>query len=388
MTYTDDVAKVLSAIEPVPQRDAVNKESERFYVVRTAWARQLILYYPVVVTVLLFVDGIAFQGRQILYDLFRVTGYIAVAIASIFFLRLFIETPETLKRLWNSGALKESQADPPDSTAYIQFIRDSENNLNSSWGWLLAFAGLVYYVALFSDVMAIQSIGGVVRFGLAALTWIVLGMIVWRLLIIGYMVSMIPRKFNLTVRPAHPDQSGGLQPLGDLCFANALVVIVPVIYFAAWIVVLAYPRLLTFYPQLADFKPYLEGGLIQGGLFALTLLGLIVFFLPIMEIRRYMVRQRQVHQQRLDDLARRIDEINQRLINSAELTEPSEVQKQLDTLKWMRQIYQENKFFPVWPFNRDLALKLTASQVVPLLSLTGIGKPVLDVVGNLMGLLH
>jgi hypothetical protein len=263
--------------------------------------------------------------------------------------------------------------------------------LNGRWGWLLSLAGVIYYLVSFSGIKEISSIEeGVIRVGTAVLAWFVLGLIVWRLLIIVYMVSMISHKFKLVVRPAHPDQSGGLQPMGDLCFSNALVVIVPVICFAAWIIILSSPVLRNSYPQLAQYDTYTEGkvGTIQGGLFSLTLLGLIVFFLPIMEIRRYMVRQRQVYQERLDDLARQIDEINQRLINSAELNEPSEVQKQLDTLKWMRQVYQENKSFPVWPFNRDLALKLTASQVVPLLSLTGIGKPVLDVVGNLTGLLH
>jgi hypothetical protein len=368
------------------QRGAVDDALEHFSIVRNVWVRQLILCFPFAVFIILTIDGIVFHGSEILFDWFRVTGYVTVAIASIFFLRLYVEVPRTLSRLWHSGAIRESLSSPPKPHAYLQFIHGFENNMNNRWGWLISLVGLAYYLVYYSGILAIKSWGDVIRLALAIFMWLVLGIVIWRLLTVAYMTSMIPRKFNLIIRSAHPDQSGGLKPLGDLCFANALVIIVPVICFAVWFIIFAYPGILNTFPQLAWLSGWF--GVIQGSLFALILLGLVVFFLPIMEIHRQMVRQSQIHQQCLDDLGRHIDETNQRLIDSAELPEPAEVQKQIDALKLMHQVYDNNKFCPEWPFNREIALKLTLSQIPGLLGVSGISKPIIDVVVNILNVLQ
>jgi hypothetical protein len=101
-----------------------------------------------------------------------------------------------------------------------------------------------------------------------------------------------------------------------------------------------------------------------------------------------MLLQRQRHHQRLDALTRRMSAINQELLELPQGLEAGEAQKRLDQLKWMRQVYEENRRCPTWPFDRDIALKLTTSQVVPLLSLTGLGKPLLDLVGSVVNFLQ
>ena len=46
-------------------------------------------------------------------------------------------------------------------------------------------------------------------------------------------------RFDVDVRPTHPDKCGGLKPLGDLYFANAWIVLLAGLFVAVWVLILS-----------------------------------------------------------------------------------------------------------------------------------------------------
>ncbi len=76
------------------------------------------------------------------------------------------------------------------------------------------------------------------------------------------------------------------------------------------------------------------------------------------------------------------------MLNHAHELEPEESEKMAKKLELMQQTYQQNKDYPVWPFNYEILKKLALSQTVQVLSLTGLGKPILDAVKIVVDLLN
>jgi hypothetical protein len=366
---------------------------EDFQVVRNVWLRRLLRFYPVLLAVILLLDLFLFRGRLLLLDLTRLTSYLSVAVAAMFFVQLYDRVPATLRALWDRRVLF-TDGTPARPEVYAGFIQASERSLNHRAAWLAGGVALAIGAAVvwYGDPPQLDQLDIWIRVGLSSLSYFMDGVALWRLLAVGYMVMRLAREFELVVQPAHPDKSGGLQPLGDLCFANARVLLGPVVFIAGMLIALQSPELLTAYPtlneQAAPYAPLFQRGIIQGVLLLLLLAELVAFFLPLYDIHQDMLLQRQRHHQRLDALTRRMSAINQELLELPQGLEAGEAQKRLDQLKWMRQVYEENRRCPTWPFDRDIALKLTTSQVVPLLSLTGLGKPLLDLVGSVVNFLQ
>lgn len=377
-----------------PQQIPVNLSN--FQLVRSSFWRYIIAGYPYLIGVVLVLDVILFGGRFFLTDAPRTSGYICAAVATLFFVRLYNLVPEALQTLWNRGVLMSGEDGQTSEMAYVRFVEEFETRLNNRGGILFGLGvlpvGLTLFYWAFTQFSLETWLGAMLRMILGPLSTFLAGLILWRLIVIAYETSRIPHLFRLLVQPAHPDQSGGLEPLGKLCLNNALVVIGPVLYFVGWVVVLSLPDVLHSYPrieaQVQVFEIYFKTGLIQVGLLGLLVAELLVFFLPLVEIHQEMKRQQLRHQQHLDKLARRIDRINQELLQLVFGDDSTDPQKSLETLKWLRQVYQENKQFPTWPFNFEIALKLTTSVGVPFLSLTGISKPILEVIGNLLSLVQ
>jgi hypothetical protein len=378
-----DIGESPEGVELEPQDHQVAEALQNFRVVRNRLVRQTFALYPLLIVFVLILDALFFQGRLIVYDLVRLTGYIAVAVAAVLFVGLYDKVPETLRTIWDRGVIQSDSKNASIVENYTRFISELELALNNRAGWLLAGVPVVLYVLLYSGLVEI-SLGSLIRVALAVLNWFLLGVATWRLLVVGYMVSCIPFKFNIAVQSPHPDRAGGLLPLGELCFANALVIIAPTIFLAGWIIILSSPQALAARPDFEYFKGYLQSGLLYLGLAVLIVVGITAFFLPLYQIHREMIHQRVQYQKKLDNLTRQMDEFARTLLDQANSLDYATAQKQVDALKSLRQIYQDSDEFPVWPFNRNIALKLTLSQVIPLLSLAGVHPPppIMDMLGN------
>jgi hypothetical protein len=210
-----------------------------------------------------------------------------------------------------------------------------------------------------------------------------LAVALWRLIVTGYWVSQISRRFTVVVQRAHPDGSGGMQPLGELCFRCALVFIGPAFFLVGWIIVFSIPDLASKLPATIPSGDKILPALILG--LSVELAAVIaVFLLPLLGVHGEMSRQRDQHFEYLGEFARRIQDINSKLLQTAGQTNLAEIQKQMETLKGMRQVYEESKTFPVWPFGRRIALTITVSQIVAFLSTLGVSKPITDLMQNVL----
>src|SRR6266704_1302112 len=61
-----------------------------------------------------------------------------------------------------------------------------------------------------------------------------LGVSSWTMLVTGFYLRTVTNRFHLHVEPGHPDNCGGLRPLGRFCFSMALPILVGVVFFAIY----------------------------------------------------------------------------------------------------------------------------------------------------------
>jgi hypothetical protein len=65
--------------------------------------------------------------------------------------------------------------------------------------------------------------------------------------------------------------------------------------------------------------------------------------------------------------------------------EPSALDEELERLS---KVYEENKEYPTWPFNYRILIAFITSQAVPLLGLTGIGQPTINIIRSLLDFIN
>lgn len=374
----------------------VSQATASFRVFRNLLLREVFRFFPVFLATLLVLDWSVFQGQLILTNLPRLTSAGSFAIGVLLYLRLYGKVPDALKTLWDRRVLFGDDNHPVGAEAYVKFLKTFEDALNAHAGVLFGFLVLAAAAILLFRERVVSGadtwIGTAILIILASVSWFLTGIGFWRLMVITFKLRELSHRFKIRVQPAHPDKSGGLQPLGDLCLANALTVLFPIIYVVSWIVLFSSPSFVASYPQIAsqlrDYEPMYRLGFFQIGLIFLLASELVIFFWPILDAHREMVRQRVQYQERLDRLAKEIDDNTQLLLDPWKQEDLKTVQQLLETRQSMLQVYQDNREFPLWPFDRLTRLKLTSAQVLPLLSVVGAGKPILDLVAAFLAYLQ
>jgi hypothetical protein len=190
-----------------------------------------------------------------------ITGIFTAATAIFTFNVLLRQIPKVLATLWirdiihcKSSAIHidfENHVSSGDELtpaqgikvekAYLIFINNLETQLNHPRQWLMG-AGFAILVLTWSSTyefegarkaLGILSYGGLIVQPLAA---VAIGIMAWRMLVVAVNVWQLARKFDLALKLGHPDRCGGLEPLGDLCLWNALVVSVAGIFLGGWLI--------------------------------------------------------------------------------------------------------------------------------------------------------
>jgi hypothetical protein len=384
-----------------PASDSVAQALGTFQVVRSRVLRWVLRLLPW--AILPYV--IAVVGAR---DPMYTSGIVAAALALFVFQFLVQRIPETLGTLWNRNIIAAKpttvldDANPieealnstanslnpaPPEKQYRTFIHDFEGLLNHSGQWamvvffaLLGFASFPYEAgglkAFIEDLRGWHSWRLWYELFVEPFTGFILGLVVWRMIIIGVQVWRLGKKFDLTPQPGHPDRCGGLESLGNLCLWNALLVTIPGVYLGGWIILGPSTEYGDFYTPL--FSKLL---LVPMALAAIS------FFLPLWSVHQAMVAKRAVLRQQLDQLAQSISHLAREMLDRADELEPEEGEKMAKKLELMQQIYQQNKHYPVWPFNLGILVKFMTSQAVPLLGLTGLGQPILKAITALIAFL-
>ena len=293
------------------------------------------------------------------------------------------------------GLAKSDPNAQPDSALvrqYADFMRGVESSLNH-WGSYVL--GIVF--AVLGVIRFPYEAGGVSQFLEYLSTWstierlevvfegligFVLGLMAWRMLFTALQVSELDNRFDLNIKFEHPDAAGGMEPLGNLCLWNALILTIAGIFFGIWLII--GPR----FPQYLDEN----GRFFYNNLYYTLLLLPIIFapisfLLPLWSIHRLMVEKSVALKRDLDNLGESIDRLGRELLTSADELDPEVAQKKIKSLELMQQLYKSNQNIPLWPLNLSLLGKFMTAEVVPLLGLTGLGQPLLKVVDALTKLL-
>jgi hypothetical protein len=410
---TGEISQVELASGPesessAPRIDPVLARLKSFQSIRGRVLRFVVLALPYAALLLLL--GAFLAGADPMF----LTGMLAAAAAGFLFQALLRQIPAVLERLWKRQAiavpahtagstapLVESLLNrlpswlgspnpnqkgdlPREVTArYLYFIERFEKALNHRFSWIFAgvLTGIMYVsfsIRLYrsSDWWAhlidwpVAVVQGAdwpyLAFAGSQLVFaFVLGLLLWRMAVAAHKIYQLGNIFDLKLQVSHPDNCGGLRPLGDLCLTNALILTTPAIFLASWLAVIpAYGPFSVRYSSYVSFYYVL--------LWIVVVLALIAFVQPLYGVHLAMVRERFRLQAPLDEVEQRIALLTQRLLEQARNANTEQLDDFRKQLGALREIYELNAHVPVWPFDGKVLGRFSLAQFIPLLSLTGV----------------
>jgi hypothetical protein len=185
------------------------------------------------------------------------------------------------------------------------------------------------------------------------------------MVMVGWEVSMLPMRYNINVLVTHPDRCGGLSPIGNLCLLNALIIAVAGIHLGGWSL---------FSPNY----PYTQLIIVPLGL------SIFAFVLPMLTIHEAMEREKQDFQTQLDELSHRINHEDRQLLEAGDYIDPARGEKWLSQIELMSKLFDQHRSIPTWPVNWAIFGKFLAAEAIPILSLFGTSKSILDIVKGLV----
>ena len=385
--------------------------------VRGQWLPKFLKVLPWMALIVAFV--VLFPGNIVRAEGPEIfgTAVITVVVVLFAFQTLLARVPETFAALWRrklilartdrletEPAPEEKQHSIPQEQAerYLAYLNEFETLLNDrrgQWGMVIAFVLLVnLWLGFLNFRFWDHLLHGEV--GLLRLAELVFDMAVaalispmaWRLVIIGLQIWRLPDKFDLRVQFEHPDQSGGLEPLGNLCLWNVLIISLPLVFLGGWLLIARSDTSgFSFHnsPSWVSIEGQADAyaDVYTKLLWALVPFSIIGFILPLWNTHRVMVAKRQKLLAQLDEHIENItNEWNAAVEKIGNLT-TEEGSEKLARLEFARQIYQRQKRLPVWPFNLNIFLKFASTQVIPLLSLTSLGPGVIKILSALLDLI-
>lgn len=370
--------------------DAVSRRLATFEVIRSKRLRQVVGAMPALLALILLYDLLigldGLIGRQAFAgDWFRISFAIAIILEFLVINKVFAEVPRTLAITWRRNLIAApSGSEQPAAERFSAFLDRFEALLNNRAYALVV--GLVVSLAILRGTYPFVYRGAYGAFPdtispivyAESFLGFFFGLFAWRYMVIAWMIGRLANDFKVTMQAQHPDRCGGLEPLGNLCLWNALILVIPAIILALWLGVATLPAYAFFELWSPLFRQYLM---------LLTVLSIFFFFYPLGKIHRRMVEERGRLMEELDALTARADAILGRLRNEVDTLPAEQSDEYLERLATFRKVFEENAEIPAWPFDWRIALKFSVAQVVPLLSLFGLGQPLVNVIQSILGAL-
>jgi hypothetical protein len=252
------------------------------------------------------------------------------------------------------------------SEEYTSFLNAYQDKLLSSYRYIVIGIAVITSVALLSFMLRayIASPFSLLLFCILPGSIILgyfLGVSSWTMLVTGHYLRTVTTRFDLHIEPGHPDNCGGLRPLGRFCFSMALPILVGVVFFAIYAIGdNLYPTLLPHVPDTIRL------GAGAGLLVFDVPLAALAFFFPLWGIHLEMVRQKELYEERF---AARLAKMRQRLWSSIDtdaFDEARTIRRQINILQLLD---PDTLDYPTWPFSRRLLALYLIPQLLPIVSL-------------------
>jgi hypothetical protein len=183
------------------------------------------------------------------------------------------------------------------------------------------------------------------------------GSFVWMLIVLGKTISKIPEEFEIHVHASHPDRSGGLRRLGEICLDMAIPLLVFAVILVAWA------------SYIVIVKGQLEDTVGVFSIFGLVIIFVIasfVFFAPIWSIHDAMQLAKSHYQ---DKLGQELQGVEERLEITVHDIDSDKLDKLLKEHETLQRLGNTARHYPVWPFDTAIFLALILPQVVSIGSL-------------------
>jgi hypothetical protein len=277
-----------------------------------------------------------------------------------------------------------------DEANYETYIKKIDHTLNSRMQWIFALLGgllmfLKYVIAYYRDshgwygllafakflndhyVSGLPFTGdfhekspSAVLLAIEPILGFLLGLIAWRMFVLGVSVWRLGSQYALSMNILHPDRCGGLAGIGNMCLWNAFALAGPGLYCGFWI------EFGSTFGYGDKWNEYLWGIMA-----VLAFLACGSFFLPLWGIHKQMLQKRNELFRDWEKVHPGINELMRSLIpkeSKLTLDESSDIAKQLKQLEELSAYYQK---MPLWPFNAEIISKLALSQVGAVIAFVG-----------------
>jgi hypothetical protein len=270
-------------------------------------------------------------------------------------------TPNALRDLWEHKRLALPDGDADRS--YLCLLERYRAALASPKRYLLSGFSMIFICipfvyefaqALSSEPPLIESVGGLLYTFLFLGGFYCIGILVWAMYISGWYVRKLARAFQLSIRPFHPDQSGGLKLLGNFCFGLASPLLLAsglFIGYSMFALVEYSPINGSAYLVLNVYYP-----LFFVLLFALPTI-VLGFMLPLRDIHTKMVSEAKTNQTSYFTRTEALREEIQALLDVKQIEAAKAVHEEMTLIEALYVPY------PVWPFHVRSKISSTVLEV-------------------------
>lgn len=301
---------------------------------------------------------------------------------------LFRRFPNTVLTLWRRNLLKPKVSNHsfPNSQALkrediLEFFLETKRHLNNRAGLVFGILGFgislwivwlldMGWIINFYDNLQFYSSGLLIVLFLRIsilLSGFVGGMIGWRIYVIGRQISALATSFEIDLHVGHPDRCGGLSPIGDLSLMLAYCTAPFLVLISAWLIFANSLDISYLYMMPENIK-WLTSTL-QIFIFPLTAFGFLSFFYPLMSIHNSMLFVKSTLEIELDRIDQKIHLIElELLIKINDL--PSEKRTILEeNLAFLQRSHSRYDSIPTWPFRGGHLVRLTSTQIIPIIGM-------------------
>ena len=358
---------------------------------------------PFLLTLLLNIAALLFIGvpegplrltLPSLFDPLYQTFVLTLALTAWHMRSFFRALPYTFQRLAEQGVIAEK-----DVGSAQAFVQDYQRRLYRPARQVIAIVSILIGLALNYFILFKQDLYRLLPGHepdslrpYTTVTWlsnwinglgiliviVVAGLLIFRLFVTARLINRAPSFFDFHIQLSHPDQCGGFKAVGDLCLKMVYILLVPTVFVSFWLVV---SKHVTLTPEWQTLVPgYVLDPAFRNPIKVLLVLlavsGMGIFFWPMYSIHTLMVAERVELQKTLDTIARRIHELDSGILSDPTSMLVDERKKKMDEIESLKELYLRTSKAPAWPIDRKLAINFATTQIIPMISLLGLGGPI------------
>lgn len=235
-----------------------------------------------------------------------------------------------IARLIERGILPEAT----DHLSLMQLLRDNASRTARIFSLLCALAMLIAFaVATFFD----PNYGKLLLAVPASIASYIAGSYLGRMVSYGGLAKQLLHEgLQIEIFPEHVDGVGGLKPVGDFYFRQAMIAAIPAVFLGVWSVIFPYWT-------GRNYDSWIEAYLM------LFIIGLVIvmlaFVAPMVKFHNLMCESKQAALLKADKLSRKIREERESVGTNIDITD---IANRIETL---RDRYWQIENMPVWPLH-------------------------------------